>query len=124
MGRRFLATALACLLAGIPLPGQTTALGVLLQSTGGHIGTALASAGATIYDGDRLSTEAMGALSLRAGTVQLSLSENANLVMHRDSDAGGWLRIVQRGRRGIAGERCRRACSASIVRADDWPNDT
>jgi hypothetical protein len=95
MGRRFLATALACLLAGIPLPGQTTALGVLMQSSGGHIGTALASAGATIYDGDRLSTDAMGALSLRAGTVQLSLSENATLVMHRDES--GLTPTLERG---------------------------
>jgi hypothetical protein len=84
MGRRFLATVLVCLLAGIPLPGQTTALGVVTQSTGGHLSTAAASAGATVYDGDRLSTDALGALSLRAGTLQLALSENTVVVMNHD----------------------------------------
>jgi hypothetical protein len=84
MGRRFMATALVCLLTGIPLPGQTTALGVVTQSTGGHLSTAAATAGATVYDGDRLSTDALGELSLRAGTLQLALSENTVVVMNHD----------------------------------------
>jgi hypothetical protein len=84
MSRRILATALACLLAGIPLPGQNPALGVVTQSSGGHLGTAAASEGATIYDGDRLSTDVPGALSLRAGTLQLALSENTVVVMNHD----------------------------------------
>jgi hypothetical protein len=84
MGRRILATALTCLLTGIPLPGQTAALGVVTQSIGGHLGTAVASAGATIYDGDRLDTEDKGALGLRAGTVQLSLLADTTVVMQHD----------------------------------------
>jgi hypothetical protein len=84
MGRRTLATALACLLAGIPLPGQTTGLGVVTQSSGGHLGIATASAGATIYDGERLSTDAPGTLSLRAGTLQLALADNTVVVMNHD----------------------------------------
>lgn len=95
MGRRILATALACLLTGIPLPGQTPALGVVTQSSGGHLGTAAASEGATIYDGDRIETEENGALSLRAGTVQLSLSANSLIVMKHDES--GLAPTLERG---------------------------
>jgi hypothetical protein len=84
MSRHVLATVLACLLTGIPLPGQTPALGVVTQSSGGHLGTAAASEGATLYDGDRLSTDAPGALSVRAGTLQLTLSENTVVVMNHE----------------------------------------
>jgi ferric-dicitrate binding protein FerR (iron transport regulator) len=95
MGRRILATALTCLLTGIPLPGQTSALGVVTQSIGGHLGTAVASAGATIYDGDRLDTEDKGALGLRAGTVQLSLFADTTVVMQHDES--GLTPTLERG---------------------------
>jgi hypothetical protein len=95
MSRRILATALACLLTGIPLPGQATALGVVTQSLGGHLGTAAASEGATIYEGDRIETEENGALSLRAGTVQLSLSANSRVVMKHDES--GLAPTLERG---------------------------
>jgi hypothetical protein len=87
MGRCILATSIACLLAGIPLPGQTTALGVVTQSSRGHLGTAAASEGATIYEGDRVETEESGALSLRSGTVQLSLSANSLVVLKHDESS-------------------------------------
>jgi hypothetical protein len=95
MGRRILATALTCLLTGIPLPGQTPALGVVTQSVGGHLGTAVASAGATIYDGDRLDTEDKGTLSLRAGTVQLNLLAGTTVVMQHDES--GLTPTLERG---------------------------
>ncbi|MFI5058864.1 MAG: hypothetical protein ACHQLQ_11820 [Candidatus Acidiferrales bacterium] len=95
MSRRILATALACLLAGIPLSGQAPALGVVTQSLGGHLGTAAASEGATIYDGDRIETEENGALSLRAGTVQISLSANSLVVMKHDES--GLTPTLERG---------------------------
>jgi hypothetical protein len=95
MSRRILATALACLLTGIPLPGQTSVLGVVTQSLGGHLGTAAASEGATIYEGDRIETDESGALSLRAGTVQLSLSANSRVVMKHDES--GLAPTLERG---------------------------
>jgi hypothetical protein len=95
MSRRILATALACLLAGIPLLGQVPALGVVTQSLGGHLGTAAASEGATIYEGDRIETEENGALSLRAGTVQLSLSANSRVVLKHDES--GLTPTLERG---------------------------
>ncbi len=95
MGRRILAIALACLLAGVPLPGQTTALGVVTQSFGGHLGTAAATTGATIYDGDRIDTDEKGALSLRAGTVQLALLANTTVVIKHDES--GLTPTLERG---------------------------
>ena len=84
MRRRILAMTMTFLLASIPLPGQTAALGVVTQSSGGHVNNTAASVGATIYDGDRLSTEATGTLSLRAGSVQLLLSEDSAILMNHD----------------------------------------
>lgn len=95
MSRRILATVLACLLTGIPLPGQAPALGVVTQSLHGHLGTAAASEGATIYDGDRIETEENGSMSLRAGTVQLSLSANSLVVVKHDES--GLTPTLERG---------------------------
>src|SRR5204862_5255169 len=66
-----LATILVFLLAGIPLPARPAGtpnllpLGVVTQASGAHFRAAKVSAGATIYDGDGLSTEAEGALQFR-----------------------------------------------------------
>jgi ferric-dicitrate binding protein FerR (iron transport regulator) len=114
MGRCILAVALACLLAGVPLPGQTPALGVVTQSFGGYLGTAVASAGATIYDGDRLGTDEKGALSLRAGSVQLTLSTGtAVVVKHDESDLTPTL---ERGSVGFRAESGGLRLSAADVR--------
>jgi ferric-dicitrate binding protein FerR (iron transport regulator) len=114
MSRRILATVIACLLAGIPLPGQAPALGVVTQSLSGHLGTAPASAGATIYDGDRLDTDDKGALSLRAGTVQLSLSANTTVVMQHDES--GLTPTLERGSVVFRAESGGLRLSASDVR--------
>jgi hypothetical protein len=114
MGRRILAIAIACLLTGIPLPGQTPALGVVTQSLGGHLGTAAASEGATIYEGDRIDTDDKGALSLRAGTVQLSLSANTTVVMQHDES--GLTPTLERGSVVFRGESGGLRLSASDVR--------
>jgi hypothetical protein len=83
MGRRCLAIALVCLLVGIPLPGATPPLGIVTQSAKGHLSTADASAGATVYDGDRLSTDAGGMLRLRTGASSMYLAEHTDLTLHR-----------------------------------------
>ncbi len=82
MGRRSLAVGLVCLLVGIPLPGATPPLGIVTQSSRGHLSTAAASAGATIYDGDQLSTDAGGTLRLRIGASLMYLAEHTNLTLH------------------------------------------
>lgn len=99
MRRRILAMTLTFLLAGIPLPGQTASLGVVAQSSGGHVNNTAASVGATIYDGDRLSTEASGTLTLRAGSVQLLLSEDSAILVNHDGPV--LTPLLQRGSVGF-----------------------
>jgi hypothetical protein len=77
MPRRALATILGFLLAGIPVLGQSSSLGLVTQSALGHLNNGIASVGSTIYNGDRLSTEAGGTLGVRSGSVQLLLPENS-----------------------------------------------
>jgi hypothetical protein len=85
MFRRSLATALAVLLTGISLPGQTSPIGAVTQSSGGHLNNTTASVGTTIYAGDRLSTEAAGTLTLRSGLVQLTLADDSVVFMNQDN---------------------------------------
>ena len=87
MSRRALATVLVYLLAGIPLPARPAGapnvlpLGIVTQASRAHFNAADVSTGATIYDGDGLSTEAEGALQFRgpAAFVYLPGSSGVNL---------------------------------------------
>lgn len=85
MSRRILALALSCLLSGIALPGQTASAGVVLQSASARLNTTDASVGTTIFDGDRMETQEKGALSLRSGQVQLTLSEQSTVWMNHEN---------------------------------------
>lgn len=85
MSRRILAIALSCLLAGVALPGQTAPAGVVLQSASARLNAIDASVGTTIFDGDRMETQEKGALSLRSGQVQLTLSEQSTVWMNHEN---------------------------------------
>jgi hypothetical protein len=103
MFRRSLAIALAFLLTGISLPGQTVPLGVVTQSSGGHLNNTAASVGSSIYESDRLSTEPAGVLALGAGPVQLTLAGDSTVLMNRDGaglvvTAGKETRVVEEGK--------------------------
>ena len=88
MPRRALATMLVFLLAGIPLPARAAdapnllPLGVVTQASGAHFKAAKVSAGATIYDGDGLSTEAEGALQFRGSAAVFYLSGSSGVTLH------------------------------------------
>ena len=88
MLRRTLAAMLAFLLVGIPLPARTAGpanslpLGVVTQASGAHFNAAKVSAGATIYEGDGLSTEADGALQFRAPAALLYLPGSSAVTLH------------------------------------------
>jgi hypothetical protein len=77
------------LLAGIPLPARPAdapnllPLGVVTQATGAHFKAAKISAGATIYDGDGLSTEAEGALQFRGSAAVFYLPGSSGVTLHR-----------------------------------------
>lgn len=95
MRRRILAMTLAFLLTGISLPGQTASLGVITQSSGGHLNSGVASAGTTIFESDRLSTEPGGSLTLSYGSVQLTLAEDSAVLINRDGST--LTAMLQRG---------------------------
>lgn len=63
-----------------------SALGGVLQASRARLNTGPVSAGATIYDGDRFSTEKGGVLLLRGEAVMLELAEESNAVMRRKAN--------------------------------------
>src|SRR5260370_8491444 len=79
--RHVLATVLALSLASEPSPARVAALGVVSHADRAHIGEVPASSGTTVYDGDRLSTEANGVLRLNAGTTALHLAPQTSLTV-------------------------------------------
>ena len=86
MRRRIVALTLALFLVGIPSPTRSAgipALGVVTQASFAHFNAAKASAGATIYDGDRLSTESEGLLQFRVGDTVLYLPGRSGVTLHR-----------------------------------------
>jgi hypothetical protein len=85
MSRRILAVALSFLLLGVSLPAQTAPAGVVLQSASARLNTTDAAVGTTIFDGDRMETQEKGALSLRSGQVQLTLSEQSTVWMNHEN---------------------------------------
>jgi hypothetical protein len=85
MSRRILAVSLSCLLSGAALLAQTAPAGVVLQSASARLNTTDAAIGTTIFDGDRMETQEKGALSLRSGQVQLTLSEQSTVWMNHEN---------------------------------------
>jgi hypothetical protein len=85
MFRRSLAMALAFLLTGISLPARPAgmaALGVVTQASAAHYNAGSVSTGATVYDGDRLSTEPEGLLQFRVTGASLYLPGLSGVTLH------------------------------------------
>ena len=88
MPRRALAAMLVFLLAGIPLPARSAGtpnllpVGMVTQASSAHFNAAKVSAGATIYDGDGLSTEAEGALQFRGPAALVYLPGSSGVTLH------------------------------------------
>jgi hypothetical protein len=85
MSRRILAVALCSVLLAAALPAQAPPTGVVLQSANARLNTADAAVGTTIFDGDRMETQEKGALGLRSGQVQMTLSEQSTVWMNHDN---------------------------------------
>lgn len=60
-------------------------MGAILSAVSAHVGTAPASAGTTVFGGDRLSTEQNGNIQVRAGAARLLLSGSSSATL-RDAD--------------------------------------
>jgi len=78
--RKFVAVAVASLLVGA-LPAKVAPLGVVMHAERGHVGGAQASVGCTIFEGDRLSTEAGGILRIAIPALTLQLGGQSSLVL-------------------------------------------
>ena len=72
--RHSLALAMAAFLTLSSLPARPAVLGVVVAADRAHLNTTGVTAGATIYDGDRFSTEAGGSLRVRIGAAMLELA--------------------------------------------------
>jgi hypothetical protein len=85
MCRRILAMTLAFLLTGFSMPARPAgiaALGVVTQASAAHYNASSVSTGATVYDGDRLSTEAEGLLQVRAPSALVYLPGQSGVTLH------------------------------------------
>jgi hypothetical protein len=85
MRSRISALALSSLLLGVSLLAQTAPTAVVLQSASARLNSAEATVGTTIFDGDRMETEEKGALSVRSGQVQLTLSGQSTVWMNHEN---------------------------------------
>lgn len=65
---------------------NSTALGTLVYADHAHVGAAVASAGDTIFEGDRLSTDQAGSLQWRSRTARLLLNSASHATL---SDENG-----------------------------------
>ena len=73
--RHSLSLAMAGFLTLSSLPARPSVLGVVLAAKHVHLNTTAVTVGATVYDGDRFSTETGGMLRMRSGTTGLELAE-------------------------------------------------
>jgi hypothetical protein len=121
--QRLLAIALSFLLAGIAVHAKPDVLGIVVGASGARLGAHSASEGTSVYDGDRLSTEAGGALRLRSGTSTLYLAEESCVVIHRNlngtaGDFGAELVSGQAVLSIVAGSASEIVARGAIVTAD------
>lgn len=85
---QLLAIAMAFFLAGNSASGRPAVLGVVVQAHHAHVNTSAVSDGATVYDGDRFSTEAGGTLCLHGEVAALDLAEESAVQLRRTGNGG------------------------------------
>src|SRR5207302_10583216 len=78
--RRFVAIVVASFLAGAA-PAKTASLGIVTHAERAHLGGAEASAGSTVFEGERLSTEAGGILRINSPGLTLQLDGQSSMVI-------------------------------------------
>ncbi len=82
MSRRLLAFLLAFLLLSMPSRARDDSVGLISGASGARIASGLVSAGATIFDGDRLSTAEEGFVDLRSGPSRIYLFGQSTATLH------------------------------------------
>jgi hypothetical protein len=85
IARNSVAILLSLTLLITPLWGAPSAsFGTVVFADRAHVGSALASVGATVFSGDRLSTEQTGSVQVRAGAARLLLSGGSSATLIQD----------------------------------------
>lgn len=79
--RPCLALAMAAFLAWSSTPARPNVLGVVEKADRVHLNNGTASPGATVYNGDRFSTERGGMLLLRGDAAMLELAEESEMTV-------------------------------------------
>ncbi len=87
--RQSAVVAAASLLVVGPSPAKVAPLGMVTHAERAHVGEAAASIGSTIYDGDRLSTEAGGVLRISGPFLTLQLDAQSILTLRRPASKEG-----------------------------------
>jgi hypothetical protein len=67
--------------------GPSTALGTVVFADRAHVGAAPASVGTTVYGGDRLTTEQLGSVQVRAGAARLLLAASSSATIGEEAGA-------------------------------------
>ena len=102
IARPCLATLLSCLL-GLPgFAANEKPLGLVTQAQDAQIANSKVTVGTTIYSGDKVETEAKGALRLRMGASQLYLLGSSSATLTQQSDAV--LAVVAHGTVGFSSD--------------------
>src|SRR5215472_6031573 len=83
--RALVATSLSLTLLILPLRATPSpALGTVVFVNRAHVGNANASVGATVFSGDRLSTDEVGSVQIRAGAARLLLASASAAALSQD----------------------------------------
>ena len=101
-----------------PLRNLTLLLGVVILGIRANVGLAAAATGASVYNGDTLSTDASGTLRVRFGGAQIMLGPGTTVDLHEQD---GMVDVILRQGNvrfaGVPGSPIRSACVAG-----DGPN--
>src|SRR5467141_3162929 len=82
---RIIAALLSCTLLTTPVwAASSSSLGTVVYADRAHFGASVASVGATVFSGDRLSTEQSGSVQVRAGAARLLLSSASSATFSKD----------------------------------------
>jgi hypothetical protein len=85
VGSRIIAVLLSYALLATPVwAAPASSLGTVVYADRAHVGAAQASVGATVFSGDRLSTEQTGSVQVRAGAARLLLSSASSATFSQD----------------------------------------
>jgi len=83
VARSFVAVVTSVSFFTAPVWGASS-LGTIVYAERAAVGTARASVGATVYSGDRLSTDSLGSLQIRTGAARLLLSGASSATFAQD----------------------------------------